>query len=39
MLFKEIIAVHSENHMKHLSALWGQNAEFFNFRGDSTYNN
>jgi hypothetical protein len=28
MLFKEIISVYCENHMKHTGTLCGQNAEF-----------
>ena len=28
MLYKEIIAVCSEIHRKHINALWGQNVEF-----------
>jgi hypothetical protein len=30
MLFKEIIAVYSENHAKHINTLCGQNAELLN---------
>jgi hypothetical protein len=29
MLFREIISVYAENHMKHTNKLHGQNAEFF----------
>jgi hypothetical protein len=29
MLFREIIAVYCENHMKHTNTLRGQNAEFY----------
>jgi hypothetical protein len=27
MMFREIITLYSENHMKHINALYGQNAE------------
>jgi len=32
MLFKEIIAVCSEIHTKHINTLCGQNAEFLNVK-------
>jgi hypothetical protein len=32
MLFKEIIAVYSEEHMKHLNTLCGQYAELLNVK-------
>jgi hypothetical protein len=37
MLFKEIIAVYSENHMKPINALCVQNAELFIVEVDGTY--
>jgi hypothetical protein len=30
MLYREIIAVCSEIHTKHINTLWGQNVEFVN---------
>jgi hypothetical protein len=36
-LFKEIIAVYSENHMKHINALCGQNDNFLNVKICGTY--
>jgi hypothetical protein len=38
MLFREIIAVYCENHKKHINALCGQNAEFFNIQFCGKYN-
>jgi hypothetical protein len=35
----EIIAVYSENHVKHLNTLCMQYAEFLNIRTDGIYNN
>jgi hypothetical protein len=32
MLFKEIIAVYCENHMKHTNAIYGKNAEFYDVK-------
>jgi len=32
MLYREIIAVCSENHTKHINALCGQNVEFVNVK-------
>jgi hypothetical protein len=37
MLFKEIIALYSENHMKPVSTLCGQNAELLIVKAGSTY--
>jgi hypothetical protein len=37
MLFKEIIAVCSENHKKPLNTLYGQNAELLNVKVGGTY--
>jgi hypothetical protein len=37
MLFKEIIAVHSENHTKHINTHYGQNAELLNVKAGGTY--
>jgi hypothetical protein len=39
MLYSEIIAVCSEIRTKHINALCGQNAEFFNVRPDGAYSN
>jgi hypothetical protein len=39
MQFKEIIAIYSENHMKHTNTLCRQNAELFNVKAGGTYNN
>jgi hypothetical protein len=36
-LFKEIIAVHSENHTKHINTLCGQNAELLIIKSGGTY--
>jgi len=32
MLYREIMAVCSEIHTKHINMLWGQNAELLNFK-------
>ena len=32
MLYREIIAVCSQVHTKHINTLCGQNVEFFNFK-------
>jgi hypothetical protein len=37
MLFREIIVVYSENHMKHINTRCGKNAEFFNVKAGGTY--
>jgi hypothetical protein len=37
MLYKEIIAVCSEIHMKHINTLCGQNVEFVNVKSGGTY--
>jgi hypothetical protein len=37
MLFKEIIAVYSENHMKPINTLCGQNAELLIVKECGTY--
>jgi len=39
MLYREIIAVCSEIHIKHLNTLCGQNVEFVNVKHGGTYNN
>jgi sulfite reductase beta subunit-like hemoprotein len=39
MLYREIIAVCSEIHTKHINALCGQNVNFFNVTLGGTYNN
>jgi hypothetical protein len=36
MLFKEIIAVYSENHMKLINTLCGQNADLLNVKAGGT---
>jgi hypothetical protein len=36
MLFKEITAVYSENHMKHINTLCGQNAELLIIKAGGT---
>jgi hypothetical protein len=36
-LFKEIIAVYSENHTKHINTLCGQNTELLNVEVGGTY--
>jgi hypothetical protein len=37
MLYREIIAVCSEIHTKHINTLCGQNVEFVNFKPGGTY--
>jgi hypothetical protein len=37
MLYREIIAVCSEIHTKHINALCGQNVEFVNVKPGGTY--
>jgi hypothetical protein len=37
MLFKEIIAVHSENHMKPVRSLCGQNKDLLIVKAGGTY--
>ena len=37
MLYREIIAVCSQIHTKHINTLWGQNVEFFNVKLGDTY--
>jgi hypothetical protein len=37
MLYREIIAVCSEIHKKHINIVRGQNAEFLNIKPDGTY--
>jgi hypothetical protein len=37
MLFKEIIAVYSENHMKPINTLCGKNAELLIVKEGGTY--
>jgi len=37
MLYREIIAVCSEIHTKHINTLWGQNVEFVNVTAGGTY--
>ena len=39
MLHREIIAVSSEIHIKHINTLRGQNAELVNVKPGGTYNN
>jgi hypothetical protein len=39
MLYREIIAVCSENHTKHINTLCGQNAEFVNVKPGGTDSN
>jgi hypothetical protein len=39
MLFKVIIALHSENHMKPTTTLCGQNEVFLSVKGSKTHNN
>jgi hypothetical protein len=36
MLFRETVAVYSENHMEHTNTLCGQNAEIFNVQVGGT---
>jgi hypothetical protein len=37
MLFREIIAVYCENHMKHINTLCGQNAELLYVEACGTF--
>jgi len=37
MLYREIIAVYSEIHIKHINTLCGQNVEMFNVKPGGTY--
>jgi hypothetical protein len=37
MLYREIIAVCSEIHAKHIKTLCGQNTEFLNVKAGGTY--
>ena len=37
MLYREIIAVSSEMHTKHINTLCGQNVELFNVKSSGTY--
>jgi hypothetical protein len=39
MLYREIIAVCSQIHRKHINTLCGQNVEFFNVKPGRTYGN
>jgi hypothetical protein len=39
MLYREINAVCSEIHTKHINTLRGQNVELLNVKPDGTYNN
>jgi hypothetical protein len=39
MLYREIIAVCSEIHTKHINTLCGKNVEFVNVKPGGTYNN
>jgi hypothetical protein len=39
MLYREIIAVYSEIHRKHLNTLCGRDVEFVNVKPDGTYSN
>jgi hypothetical protein len=39
MLYREIIAVCSEIHTKHINALCGQNVEFLNVKPGGTHSN
>jgi len=39
MLYREIIAVCSAIHTKHVNALWRQNVEFVNVKTGGTYSN
>jgi len=38
MLYREIIAVYSQIHTKHINTVCGQNVEFLNVKPDGTYN-
>ena len=37
MLYREIIAVCSEIHTKHINTVWGQNVEYPNVKPGGTY--
>jgi hypothetical protein len=39
MLYREIIAVYTKIHTKHINALCGQNTEFLNVKAGGTYSN
>jgi len=39
MLYREIIAVCSEIHTKHINTLYGQKSEFVSVETDGTYSN
>jgi len=39
MVYREIIAVYSEIHTKHINALCEQNVEMLNVKPDGTYSN
>ena len=39
MLHREIIAVYSQIHTKHINTLRGQNVKFVNVKPDGTYSN
>jgi hypothetical protein len=39
MLYREIIAVRSEMHTKHINTLCGQNVELLNVKPGGTYSN
>jgi len=39
MLYREIMAVCSEMHTKHINTLWGQNVELLNVKPDGAYSN
>ena len=39
MLYREIIAVCSQIHTKHINTLCGQNVEFVNVKPGGTYSN
>jgi hypothetical protein len=39
MLYREITAVYSKIHTKHINTLCGQNVEFVNFKPAGTYSN
>ena len=39
MLYREIIAVCSQIHTKHINTRCGQKVEFFNSKSDGTYSN
>jgi hypothetical protein len=39
MLYREVIAVCSQIHTKHINTLCGQNVELLNVKRDGTYKN